>query len=141
MTKKQSNLQSNNHLIISTYIRTLCITTVLSLIITIGAMAILFFQNGKSEANKMVNSLQTTFVHSTPNTDAWNASSQQGPSTTFVRIKVLNTKHASKDYYYYSSGTRTFLTRPKRTITYQIKYISHDGLYFYRTRHLSLIHI
>lgn len=137
MKSKKQVPKTNGRLIVTTYIRTLCITTGLSLIITLGVMAGLLFQNGTNETNKMVNSLSSTFVHPTPNTDAWDASSQQGPSTTFVRIKVLNKTNASKDYDYYSAGTKTFLAKQSRPLTANIRYISHTGFYFYSTKHTS----
>jgi signal transduction histidine kinase len=125
--------QTNSQLIVQTYIRTLFVTTLLSLLITVGVISGLLLKNGATETNKMVDSLQDTFVHTTPNTDAWQASSRQGPSTTYVKIKVHATKGLPASTFY-ATGTQHFTQLTSHNLSPVLKYVPHHGLFFYASR-------
>ncbi|MTV83078.1 sensor histidine kinase [Secundilactobacillus folii] len=125
---------SNRHLIIRTYLQTILMTTLLSLLITIGVLFVLLFNNSTTSANKMLDSLQDTFVHVTPNTDAWQASSQQGASTTYVRIQVFPNASTSASQFY-STGTKSFMRRHQDNLNDRFLWVKGKGLFVYRQRH------
>lgn len=128
--------ESNRHVIASAYRRTLIITALVSLLVTLGVMAVLLLQNGEQAANKMVKSLETTFVHKTPNTDAWQASSEQGPSTTYVKINVHSTAGYPANLFY-STHARQFANLADKTgrqLTPAIVYVPKRGLFYYSNK-------
>lgn len=122
---------TNRQLVVHTYLQTILVTTLLSLIITTGVMSVLLFSNSTASANKMVQSLEQTFVHTTPNTDAWQASSQQGASTTYVKINVLATSHTAKSTFY-SKGTRIFTQQATQRLGQHFLWVKGHGLFVYR---------
>ena len=122
---------TNRSLIRRTYIRTILITAVLSLFITLSVIAVLLIQSGTNTATKMTESLQDTFVHPTPNTDAWQATSQQGPSTTYVKIQYRN-GNTNRQHTFYSKKAAAFTTRSSHQLTAGITSVNGSGWYFYK---------
>lgn len=130
MTKKLTQ----RYLIIETTIRTFLIATVISLVLTSLVVSVGLFSSGKSATVKMVDSLQDTFVHVTPNTDAWVATAKQGPSTSYVQIDVAKTA-TTRASVFESTGTTSFLQKSQQSLGKIVRYVHGDGLYFYETRH------
>jgi len=122
---------TNRRLIVRTYLQTILITTVLSLLLTTGVMSALLFSNSTTSANKMVQSLEKTFVHVTPNTDAWQASSQQGASTTYVKIRILPTTSTSAQTFY-STGSKNFTQQTAHHLSSNFLWVKGKGLFVYR---------
>jgi len=122
---------TNRRLIVRTYLQTILNTTVLSLLLTTGVMSALLFSNSTTSANKMVQSLEKTFVHVTPNTDAWQASSQQGASTTYVKIRILPTTSTSAQTFY-STGSKNFTQQTAHHLSSNFLWVKGKGLFVYR---------
>lgn len=133
---KAARSASNRSLIRRTYLRTMLITTGLSLLITLGVISGLLLQNGSSATTKMIDSLADTFVHPTPNTDAWQASSQQGPATTYVKIQYLDSTNQHHGVFY-SKNARQFTQQTSHRLVAGIVSVPHHGLFFYQTRKTS----
>lgn len=125
---------TQRHLIIQTTIRTFLIATIISLVLTSLVVSVGLFNSGKNATSKMTAALQDTFVHVTPNTDAWLATSKQGPSTSYVRIDVAKTP-TTKASVFESSGTAGFLKKSSNSLGEIMRYVPQDGLYFYETRY------
>lgn len=119
---------TNRAVIIRTYIRTLLIATGVGLLVTVAVMSGFLLQNGNSTTTKMLDSLQDSFVHPTPNTDAWAASSLQGPDTTYVKITY------GANGIYYSKNTKTFAATASTPVFGNLRHISQRGWFLYAAR-------
>jgi signal transduction histidine kinase len=119
---------TNRAVIIRTYIRTLLIATGVGLLVTIAVMSAFLLQNGHSATTKMLDSLQDSFVHPTPNTDAWAASSLQGPDTTYVKITF------GANGTYYAKHSKTFTAAASTPVFSNLRRVSRYGWFLYADR-------
>ncbi|GAB6093154.1 sensor histidine kinase [Furfurilactobacillus curtus] len=126
---------SSAGLIIRTYILIMLVTTGLSAVFTAGVVSTLLIRNRETAAIKVIQSLQASFVHQSPNWDAWQATSEEDSSRTYVKIQTI-TKTGRTDAIFYAPGTRAYLAAKHRNapIFSAVRFVDGHGVFYYRSK-------
>ncbi|QFR67015.1 HAMP domain-containing sensor histidine kinase [Furfurilactobacillus rossiae] len=129
------NRNSNAWVIIRTYIVILLVTTLLNVMVTAGVVSTLLIRNREAEAVNMIDSLQDSFVHKSPNWDAWEATSEEDTSDTYVKIQTITKSGKVKDTFY-SPNTQKYLKAKVTRISAfpAVKIVDGHGVFYYRSK-------
>ncbi|HAT55927.1 MAG TPA: sensor histidine kinase [Lactobacillus sp.] len=122
-------------MIIRTYIVILLVTTILNVVVTAGVVSTFLIRNREAEAANMIDSLQDSFVHKSPNWDAWETASEEDTSDTYVKIETINKAGKINDTFY-SPGTKAYLKAKSTGVSPSpaVRIVDDDGVFYYRSK-------